>query len=75
MSDGTIECARHGRELAYIACVHIVREKKPVAYRKVATREEAGDLLCESYYQRVLEMTSEQNLITICACCAGEKQA
>lgn len=75
MSDGTIGCARHGRELSYIACVHVVREKKPVAYRKVATREEAGDLLCESCYQRALGMTREENLITICASCAAESQA
>jgi len=60
-----LRCGEHGRVPSYCVCVHVLDEQAPIAHYIVATRDEAGEVLCA---QCSAEPTVEQMRVICCHC-------
>lgn len=60
-----IDCPRHGKQLAYIVCVHVTRRGAPITQYVPANEIEAGEALC-AHCHEYKDKLSVDDLQTIC---------
>lgn len=60
-----IDCPKHGKQLSYIVCVHIIRHNATITMYAPANENEAGEALCVSCHEHI-DNLNPNDLRVIC---------